>query len=293
MKKFLVTGATGPLGSAVVESLLKRTPASSIAILARDPAKTAHFAKQGIEVRKGDYDNYHSLVSAFKDIDKLYFVSGNDTANRMSQHENVARAAKEAGVKHVVYTSIPHEEDFSKSPIQFVVASHARTEQLLKSAGYTYTILQHGLYTDMIPVFAGPQLLDTKTLYLPAGEGKVSAATRTDFAEAGANVLLDTTGQYDNKIFQLTGSEAVSFADAARYISAATGQLINYYSPSPEGFTATLISAGLPGHIVHLVTAFATAIKIGELAPVTSHLEGLLGRKPTSAEAYLSAHYHD
>jgi NAD(P)H dehydrogenase (quinone) len=210
----------------------------------------------------------------------------------MTQHEHVVTAAKEAGVKHVVYTSIPHEEDFSQSPIQFVVASHARTEQLLKNAGYIYTILQHGLYTDMIPVFAGPQLLETKTLYLPAGEGKVSAATRTDMAEAGANVLLEDAGKYDNKILQLTGSEAVSFTDAARYISAATGQDIHYYSPTAEEFSTTLRGAGLPGHVVDLVTAFATSIRIGELALVTSHLEELLGRKPTSAEAFLSAHYH-
>ena len=292
MKKILVTGATGPLGSSVVESLLKKVPASSIAILARNADKAAGLAKQGVEIREGDYDNYASLVTAFKGIDKLYFVSGNDTAHRMSQHDNVVRAAKEAGVQHVVYTSIPHADDFSASPIAFVVNSHVQTEKLLQNAGFTYTILQHGLYTDMIPVFAGPQLLETKTIYLPAGEGRVAAAVRADMGEAGANVLLDTTGKYDNKILQLTGPEDISFADAARYISDATGQTISYYSPSAEEFTTTLTSAGLPGHVVHIITAFASAIRIGELQLVTSHLEELLGRKPTSAEAFLKAVYH-
>src|SRR5882762_1510825 len=231
MKKILVTGATGPLGSAVVSSLLDKTAAVNIAVLVRDAAKAGWLQAKGVEVRIGDYSDYGSLVAAFKDIEKVYFVSGNDIARRRPQHDNVVNAAREAGVRHVVYTSFQRKDETAASPIHFVATSHLHTERILKASGLTYTILQHGIYADMIPIFAGEQLLDTKTLYQPSGDGRTAFAVRTDLAEAGANVLLETTGKYDDKAFELTGPEAVSYDDVAAGISAATGLSIGYYSP--------------------------------------------------------------
>ena len=287
----MVTGATGPLGSAVVDSLLKKSPASDIAVLVRMPDKAGSLKARGVEPRTGDYGNYASLVSAFKDIDKLYFVSGNDVAGRMSQHENVVRAAREAGVRHVIYTSIPHAHSFDDSPIHFVVHSHAQTEKLLEDSGLTYTILRHSIYTDMIPVFAGEHLLETKTIYLPAGDGRVSYAVRTDLAEAGANVLLDKAGKFDNLVIALTGVEALSFQDAASSISNATGLNISYYSPSVDEFKTTLTGAGVPAGIVDLVAGFASSFKTGELDLVTGDLEDILGRKPVRAAQFLTGFY--
>ena len=287
----MVTGATGPLGSAVIDSLLKRTSPEHIVALARHADKAAPLAARGVEVREGDYSDQASLIIAFKDIDRLYFVSGNDIAHRMAQHENVVRAAKAAGVRQVVYTSFLRKDETEASPIAFVAKSHLLTEQLLRSSGLIYTILQHGIYADMIPVFAGPQLLETKTLYQPAGEGRISWVVRTDLAEAGANVLLDNTGRYDNKALVLTGPEAVSYHDVVKSISQASGLSIAYHSPSLEEFKATMTTAGLPAGVIDLVAGFATAIKIGELDEVSGDLEQLLGRKPVTAAQFLETVY--
>jgi NAD(P)H dehydrogenase (quinone) len=165
------------------------------------------------------------------------------------------------------------------------------TEKLLENSGLTYTILQHSIYTDMIPVFAGEQLLQTKTIYLPAGDGRVAFAVRTDLAEAGANVLLDKTGKYDNKVLPLTGPETISLFDAARNISTATGLNIAYYSPSVEEFRTTLTGAGVPSEIVDVVAGFASSFKAGELDVVSGHLEEILGRKPVKAGQFLLEYY--
>jgi len=172
-----------------------------------------------------------------------------------------------------------------------VATSHLHTERILKASGLTYTILQHGIYADMIPIFAGEQLLDTKTLYQPSGDGRTAFAVRTDLAEAGANVLLGTTGSYDNKVFELSGPEAVSYYDVAASISAVTGLPISYHSPSVDEFKATLTGVGVPDGIIRVVAGFATAIKKGEFDHVTGDLEALLGRKPITATQFLATVY--
>ena len=287
----MITGATGLLGSAVIDSLLKKTSSEHIVALARNADKAAGLSARGVEARIGDYSDQASLDKAFRGIDKLYFVSGNDIAHRMPQHENVVSAARTAGIRQVVYTSFQHKDETAASPIAFVAGSHLQTEKLLKASGLVYTVLQHGIYADMIPVFAGPRLLETKTLYLPAGDGRTAFAVRTDLAEAGANVLLDTTGAYDNRTLVLTGAEAVSYHEVVKSISDAAGLPIVYHSPSLEEFNAALTAAGVPAEIIGVVAGFATAIKAGEFDEVSGDLEQVLGRKPARTAGFLKAVY--
>ena len=291
MSNILVTGATGHLGKAVAESLLKKTGAANFSILVRDAEKAAELKAKGVDVRTGDYGDYASLVSAFKGIDKIYMVSGNDLANRIEQQDNVVKAAKEAGVKHIVYTSYQRKNETDSSPIAFVAAGHLNTEHKLKESGLTYTILQHGIYADMIPIFAGEHLLENKTIYLPAGDGKTAYVVRTDFADAGVNVLLDETGKYDNKSIELGGVEGFSWGDIAKLISGITGVDIAYISPSNEEFTATLTKAGVPAEYIGLFTGFSNAAKEGEFENVTNNLKDILGREPETVEEYLKGVY--
>ena len=291
MGSILITGATGYLGKAVTESLLKKTNKTDISVLVRNADKASAFKTIGVDVRVGDYDNYASLVVAFKGSEKLYFVSGNDIGNRNKQHENVVNAAKEAGVKQIVYTSYQRKNETETSPIAIVGDSHLYTEELLKASGLSYTILQHGIYADMIPAFAGEHLLETKTIYLPAGDGKTAYALRTDQAEAGANVLLDETGQYNNKTIELAGSKAVSWEAVAEIISEVTGQKIVYVAADLTEFTETLTKAGVPAELIGILSGFSQAAKEGEFDNITTNLETLLGHEPVSVAAYLQSVY--
>ena len=291
MSKILVTGATGHLGKAVTESLLKKTGATNISILVKDAEKAAALKAQGVNVKIGDYNDYASLIAAFKGIDKVYMVSGNDLANRIVQQDNVVKAAKEAGVKHIVYTSYQRKNETDSSPIAFVGNGHLNTEHKLKESGLTYTILQHGIYADMIPIFAGEHLLDNKTIYLPAGDGKTAYAVRTDQAEAGVNVLLDESGKYNNKSIELGGDESLSWSEIAKLISEITGVEIAYVSPSNEEFTDTLTKAHVPAEYIGLFTAFSNASKEGEFEIVTDNLKNILGREPKTVADYLKTVY--
>lgn len=290
MSKILVTGATGHLGAAVTTCLLEKTDVSNVSILVRNPEKAAAFREKGVRIEVGDYEDTAALKKALTGIDKLYLVSGLD-ANRGAQHENVINAAKEAGVKHIVYTSFQHKTETGHPDLAFIAEGHLYTEKVLKASGVTYTILQHGLYAEVIPTFAGENLLQSKTIFLPAGEGKTAFATRGDMAEAGALVLLDGTGKFDNQTMELAGSETVSWREIAALISDATGETITYVNPSVADFSSALKNAGVPQEIIGLSVGFSQAISAGEFEAVNGKLEELIGRKPATVKEYLSEAY--
>lgn len=289
MNKILITGATGQLGKEVADALLQTVEPSAIAVLARDASKAADLKARGVEIRIGDYSDYTSLVNAFKGIDKLYFVSGSDIPSRVEQHRNVVKAAKEAGVKHVVYTSFQRKNETASSPIAMVAEGHLAAEEALKASGLTYTILKHGLYMDMLPVFMGNKVLENGVIYQPAGEGKTAYVTRRDFAEAGAAVLTGTG--HENKVYEAYASKTYSYQDIARILSSLTGKEIAYVSPGTEEFITTLTGAGVPMEFAGMFAGFAEAIKQGEFEDTSHFLEDVLGRKLTTAEEYLKQVY--
>lgn len=289
MNKILVTGATGSLGKEVIGQLLNRTEASNLAVFVRDSSKVEGLKEKGVEIRIGDYNNYNTLVEAFKNTDKLYFVSGSDIENRVQQHNNVIKAAKEAGVGHVIYTSFIRKNETASSPIALIADAHIKTESWLKDSGIKYTILKHNIYTDMLPMFLGEKLLETGLAYLPAGNGKVAFTLRRDMAEVGAVIL--TTEGHENKIYTVTNDNTVTIGDVATYISQITGKTIKYVSPTPEEYMKTLTDAGVPVEYVGMFADFSEAFKQGEFDHTNNFIETLLGRKPVSVKDFLAQVY--
>ncbi len=104
--------------------------AIQISAFARDESKATDLKTKGINVIRGNYDDYASLVAAFKDVDKLLFISGSDVTRRVVQHESIVKAAKEAGVKHVIYTSFERKNETETSPIAIVAEAHLKTRNI-------------------------------------------------------------------------------------------------------------------------------------------------------------------
>jgi NAD(P)H dehydrogenase (quinone) len=291
MKNILVTGATGPLGMGVIANLLSNMAVSNIYALVRSEEKAAPLKELGINIKIGDYDDFDSLLNAFDQIDTLYMVSNTDVEKRISQQDNVVRAAIEAGVTRIAYSSYLRKTETEDSPIRAVAAGHLNTEAKIKASGITYTILQHGMYADMIPIFAGNDVLTNKLIYFPAGDGKASMVLRTDLAEAGAVVLLDETGKYDNQILELTGPKALGWSDVADIIGAVTGLQIKYTAPSADEYTKVALEAGVPEPYVNLFARFGKTMKADEFATVTPTLEEVLGHPVTPVKTFLTEVY--
>lgn len=284
----LVTGATGQLGTIVVNELLKKIPAGELAVLVRDENKAAAFKAKGVEVRVATYQDEAALTNALQGIEKLLLISSSDLNNRFEQHKNVVDAAKTAGVKHILYTGITMQ-NAATSPLKDFVSDHFRTENYIKANGFTYTFLQNSLYAEVIPMFAGPQAVDTG-IFFPAGEGKVSFVGRQDLGEATATIL--ASEGHENKTYQLTGAAAYSFADVAATLSSLANKPVNYTSPEPAAFEEALKGFGLPAEIIGMSLGFAAAIKQHDFEVVDTTLERLLGKPTTDLSTYLKAAYN-
>jgi len=284
--KTLITGSTGNLGSATIKFLLNKVSPSEIAALARNEEKAKPLINRGVDVRIGNYDDYDSLVKAFQGIDKLLLISSSEMGNRAAQHINAINAAKEAGVKHIVYTSFIRQKDDPNSALWFIAKDHVETEEHLVNCGIPYTLFKNGFYMDMITDFIGENVLETQTVFLPAGDGKVNFASRKEIAEALANVL--TSEGHENKSYNIGGETTTSFGEIAAFLSEISGKKINYVSPDAETYKQELAKHHVPEMYINMFTAFAIAFSENAMDVASKDLTGLLGRTPADVKTFLT-----
>lgn len=275
MTTYAVTGATGPFGHHVVENLLDRgiAPRDIVAIV-RTPGKAADLAARGVDVRAGDYSQPESLPSALAGVDTLLLVSSSEVGQRFPQHRAVVDAAKAAGVARIVYTSILHAD----STENVLAPEHKATEELIVGSGLPYAFLRNSWYLEN---YTGrlAEYLGRGVIADAAGDGRVSAATRSDFADAAASVVLDPTAV--GLVFELGGTP-FTMDELAAEVSAATGTEVVHQNLAPAELIAALQGAGLDDGTAGFVAALDEAIARGDLDTDSDDLARLLDRPVTS-----------
>jgi len=269
--KIAITGATGQLGSLVVGELKKRVSTENIVALVRNPEKAVNL---GVEVRAFDYSQPENLAKTLNGIDHLLLISSNEIGQRASQHANVIEAAKNAGVKWIVYTSLLHADSSTLS----LAGEHLATEKALKESGIENTILRNGWYTENYTnsiegALAGGAFIGS------AGDGKISSATRADFAEAAAVVLSDEN--HKGKVYELAGDEFYTLSDLAAEISNQTGKNIPYKNLPELEYTKMLESFGIPDSFAGAIASWDTGASKGDLFDDAHQLSKLIGRSTT------------
>jgi len=280
----LITGATGKLGTKVIETLLKnKIPAQQIAALVRDRQKAENLKEMGIQLRLGDYDDKSALEAAMEGVDKVLLVSALDHGKIVQQHQNVIDAAKKAGVRCIAYTShCLKDRNTLANPL---METHFETEDYLMASGMKYLIFRNILYMDSMAIFMlGKNYLESG-IQLPAGDGAVSYALRSDEAEAIGNVL--SGDAEDNRIYNFTGSKLYSFYDIALALTELTGKKIEYSPISIDHFKDTKIAEGIPEQQVEMIASFMTDIKNGQGSTLSKDMEEALGRTPIDLKSGL------
>ncbi|SFC94818.1 NAD(P)H dehydrogenase (quinone) [Bacillus sp. OV322] len=272
--KILVTGATGKLGSKVVESLLKSIPASDLAVSVRNPEKAEGLRARGVEIRQGDFDRPETLDHAFTGIDRLLIISADgDNETRIHQHTNAVQAAERTGVKFIAYTSIANATE-SKN---LMAPPHVATEAAIIKTGIPYSFLRNNWYLEneigsIQGAMAGAPWVTS------AGEGKVGWALQQDYADAAAAVLVGDG--HENTVYELSGP-LLTQEEMVSALSNVLGKEIPVQQVSDEKYAEIMKGLGLPDFVIPIIVGIQESIRNGSLDVESNDFEKVLGRPVT------------
>lgn len=280
---FAITGATGQLGRKVVTSLLKEAPASDIVAVVRDAGKAANL---GVDVRAADYREPQALERAFAGIYKLLLISSSSFDTRQAEHANVIAAAKAAGVRHVVYTSLLHADRWAPA----FARDHVVTEERLKDSGLAYTILRNGWYWENHTAALGASLAHGMMVG-SAGEARISWASRQDFADAASAVL--TGGGHAGNTYELAGDTSYTMTDLAAEAMRQSGKPLIYRNLTEQEHAGVYASFGLPPPVAAMLAEVeARGVSTGVLHDDGRVLSTLTGRPTLSLEQAVAEALH-
>lgn len=268
----LVTGATGSLGRLIIESLLERgAAAGDIVAGVRDLTKAEGL---GVRAVRLDYDDPASVAAAMDGVDSVMLVSGSEVGRRVAQHTAVVDAAKAADVTKLVYTSAPKAttSDLVLAP------EHKATEEAIVASGVPAVILRNNWYTENY-VRDLAAAAETGVLASGAGDGRVASASRKDFADAAAVVLLEDG--HIGEVYELGGDVAWDYRDLAAAFTEVTGREVEYTPLSFDDQVAALRGFGLDEGMAGFVAALDAGIRDGALADTDGTLARLIGRPTT------------
>ncbi|KGI86388.1 NmrA family protein [Exiguobacterium mexicanum] len=272
--KYLVTGATGKLGSKIVDVLLKSVPASELAVSVRNPEKAEALKAKGVDVRHGDFDKPETLDEAFKGVERLLIISADgDNDTRIRQHANAVEAAERAGVSFIAYTSLA---DATESQ-NLMAPPHVETEGAIERTGIPHAFLRNNWYLEnelgsIQGVLAGAPWVTA------ARDGKVGWALQDDYAEAIANVLM--ADDFEQDIFELSGPLHTQ-AELVEALSEVLGREVTFQEVSTDAYAGVMRGAGVPEEAIPIVVGIQDSIRNGSLEVESNDFELVLGRPVT------------
>ncbi|MET8980893.1 SDR family oxidoreductase [Streptomyces sp. NPDC004539] len=277
-----VTAATGNLGRLVVQALLDRgVPPQRIVAAVRSPEKAADLAERGIEVREADYSRPETLRAAFAGTERLLLVSSSAAGARTEQHLNVIEAAED--VPHLVYTSAAYADSV---PIA-MNAEHAVTEEVIRESGIPFTILRNNWYLENLTGNLG-RALESGAIVGAAGEGRLSSASRADYAQAAA-VVLTEGDRHLGLTYELAGDRPFTMLELAAEVSRQSGRDVAYRNLPQAQYAATLAKFGVPEVFAAMLAERDGAIARDEFVVRTGELARLIGRPATTFAEAVSA----
>lgn len=276
----LVTGVSGNLARQTVEFLVKNG-ATKVIGTTRKPEKAEALKNLGVTIRPANFDDPSTLVEAFRGANRMLLISTNKIGQRVPQHKNAIDAAKAAGVKQVIYTSLASADSYSG----VITNEHVETENYLKQSGLNYLILRNNLYMDTLPMKL-KAAIQWGSFMGCSGEGKASYISREDCARAAAAALIQT--KITNTTIDISGPKALSGNDVAQITSQVVGKPVSYKDTTTDEFKATLGKMGMPPVFADGIAGFDVMAKQNLLATSGSAVRELIGREPESLEAFLN-----
>jgi len=273
----LVTGAAGTTGSEVVRLLAGK--GVRVRAMVRNPDKMKKFSGPGVETVIADLERPATLDPALKGVDKVFLISSPDP--RVGQlHGNLIESAKRAGVKQIVRMSAFGAA--ANSPSQ-LLKWHGEVDEKLSRSGLSYAILR--------PAFFMQNLLGDRAtvqregkIHAPIRDGKINLIDARDIAASAAAVL--TSEGHSGRMYELTGPEALGYAQVAGKIGDAIGRPVEYVDVPPETAREGMVAMGYPTWLTDALIELYAIFASGGASDVTASVEKLTSKKARSLDVF-------
>ncbi|MEO8754705.1 MAG: NAD(P)H-binding protein [Casimicrobiaceae bacterium] len=291
----IVTGASGAFGRAAATQLIDRLGGAQVVLTTRTPAKLADLAARGAQVRYADFDEPATLPAAFAGGERMLLISTARVGSRVGQHANAISAAARAGVQQIVYTSLMNADKPGNPAI--VKLDHRATEELMERSGVAWTFLRDSQYSEAIAMAVVPPALMNGSLPDNAHEGGIAFVSRDDCVACAVAVL--STPGHDNKAYDITGPELLTFPKALAMAAEIAGRTIEYRPVTDEQMFEYFDSLGVPRHASDEPTqsiipwssddmvTFGQSIREGYFNVKSDAVEKLTGNKPRTLRSVL------
>ena len=282
----LVTGATGTIGTEVVNQLsnVKSDLKIKAAVHSVENAKKIQNF-QRVEPVQIDYDTQKGLQEAFKNVDKLFLLT--HPSFKTVEHEStLVNEAKKSGIKHIVKQSIMRADlDADVEAMRL----HKQAEKLIEDSEIPYTFLRPNEFMQGFINFQGTTIKSNNAFYIPAEDAKVSFVDARDIAAVAVKALMNGDNHY-NKTYVITGPEALSYHQAAEILSNATEKKIDYVNISEEETREALKETGMNDWLINTILDLYTLYRKGHASEVSSAVENVTGRKATTFVEFAEDH---
>lgn len=271
-----ITGANGHLGTTIIKLLVQKIPQGEIVAFIRNLDKGSELQSLGVQIRQADYDDQQSFVRGLQGIDTLVLISAHEVGRRFMQHKHVIDAAKETGVKRLIYTSFVH----AKIPDWILLLEHHQTEEYIKEIGLNYVICRNSLYAEGM-INDMTRIMNEGVYYTSATNGFAYVGI-PDLARTYAEVLAHPEKVQSNQIYNFTGPELVTPEDYFNVIQNQTDKKLIYKPVSEEEMTSYLHSIGVPEEAMDGWLGFERMQSEGICSVISNDIEQITGKKPLS-----------
>ncbi|WP_017471306.1 NAD(P)H-binding protein [Amphibacillus jilinensis] len=302
MGKLLLTGVDGNLGRQAAEDLLKIVDMDQVVLCGYNPEALKDFEEKGIETYVTNFNQIDGLKEAFSGADKLALISMPFVGQKRQQaHKNVVDAAKDAGVKQIIYTSLVNAADPSNPSVEKI--DHIYTEDYIKKIGLDYIFLRNSQYAEAMITNYFTYVKGDGVLKNSQGDGKMAYISRKDCAKAVAHALATT--DYHEAVLNINGPELMTMTDFIEIGNKVTGHHVTYKEITDEENYQIFDAMGVPrttdgtfkdGSEAPFssegMVTFAQAIRLGKMDTFTDDFYTLTGQKPLTV-AYMFRHAND
>jgi uncharacterized protein YbjT (DUF2867 family) len=277
--KLLVVGATGNVGNELVEQLVEM--GQRVRILVRDPSKIREAERNDVLIEPviGDLDKPDTLGNAMEGIERLFLITGSTQQDR-----NILDVGKTSGLQHIVKLST---QEAGWVPVKGHGFWHHEREELIKASGLSWTFLRPCMFMTAATSWT-PMIKEKGVVNYPGGTGKIAPIDPWDVA-AVARVVLTSSG-HEQKGYELTGPELLTFGDMTKILSDVLGKPIQYLEESDADFVHDLLQAHLPQYVADGLASTFSYVRMGDFAHLTDSVEKLTGVKPRTFKQWCQEH---